>query len=791
MRNIVSLISLILLIISGCGPSKDLVLNSNIVGEPVIIVSANGRLALTIYKGSLIVDEISEENKKNQTFILTKVDDSKFYTISHGNLYVHANANNNEFSMKSLHLSPYFKFELKRISKEDTTKVQIIRQYHYSDSTTQWKTTYVTQAAAKLKLSTRDTPSRISQTWRIQKTGMNRGTFEESLVIENNEPYNAAAESENGVRNVKILATADTQFDNEWRDSDDENASLLGNLNILLPTLKLSMNKYAKGLIVAGDLTMNTKAGEINDFYNKLGNYDLLYEGFGNHDMEDGNCCEGLKIFQQITTGMSLPMTAIRGCVCPVYLMKNISRTRKNVVQCGAVCIYYSWNIDGVHFVQLNYDIDHPSSEVFKYGLKTDLERHARNGNPVVLIIHVDFTNLNTAFVREVPNEIAEIIAPYNIVSIIHGHHHLGNTYQNENNITVPDGLLEAFSPNIEPRSNLTPARGWYVPVRNNYASLSVLRRNIPKFNASAAFMGRYHDNAFQNEWMSVISHSNRSDNTESDGYRIFDLQDMEVLQESDVVFNAGSPFLPHGFSDIDENGTLDYFGIQMTSNSVSGFKYKLHCDLNADGMSSEALPDLIADDITTPGNPELPWGFADINNDGWRDYCRFDNKRLLCRLVNDNHDGFDATDIEPFGIDTDEFAGPDENEPWAFSDANADGRADYLYVSENDIVIFYAENSANPDQEIYDVVPLVVDGTYDLSGSWKQTRGFADVNDDGMADYITTLGKPNSYIESKFQILYGEIVNEEVRPFSKLSEVLTLEEIRILIPWWAGESNE
>jgi cytolysin (calcineurin-like family phosphatase) len=142
-----------------------------------------------------------------------------------------------------------------------------------------------------------------------------------------------------------------------------------------------------------------------------------VFEGWGNHDGPP----PGLQ-----RHGFSMQAELQR---------RNQLRKQKGLIR--NVCpkgLHYSWDWDGIHFVQLNlFPADKPHPEV-KYSpayhdpqgalgfLRKDLETHVgRSGRPVVLMHHYDLQGSNWWHDQQ-RQQYREAIEPYNVVAIFHGH---------------------------------------------------------------------------------------------------------------------------------------------------------------------------------------------------------------------------------------------------------------------------------------------------------------------------------------------------------------------------------
>lgn len=176
------------------------------------------------------------------------------------------------------------------------------------------------------------------------------------------------------------------------------------------------------GVILAGDLTESGEASQWSLFtedYGIHGEKKLeipVFEGFGNHDGPiEGSVRLGIKERNTKRKGLS-----------------SISENE----------LHYSWQWQDVHFVQLNsypsYEWDpgcewcHYFEESFREPeqslqfLERDLEANVGNsGMEVILIFHYGFDEWGNKWWTEDEQEMFyEVIAPYNVLAIFHGHTH-------------------------------------------------------------------------------------------------------------------------------------------------------------------------------------------------------------------------------------------------------------------------------------------------------------------------------------------------------------------------------
>ena len=197
---------------------------------------------------------------------------------------------------------------------------------------------------------------------------------------------------------------------------------------------KLYNDETYKGLIIAGDLTERTYKWEILKLYNSLlaneennlspilehsKELDRLYEGLGNHDMMKGTCCGGAGVGEN--------------CICEGNLTNIIGRGDRQD-QTGSQPPHYSWEWNGIRFIQLNLlPADEPETvwngasrdpqDALKF-LKDELEDAGPDKN-VIVVHHYGMDRFsNKWWSTETKNAYAEAIKDYRVVAMITGHLH-------------------------------------------------------------------------------------------------------------------------------------------------------------------------------------------------------------------------------------------------------------------------------------------------------------------------------------------------------------------------------
>jgi hypothetical protein len=175
-------------------------------------------------------------------------------------------------------------------------------------------------------------------------------------------------------------------------------------------------------VLIAGDLTESGKKSELaafEDFYGYSGGDGQLRWGVkcfaGNHDRYVPAWYMGLK---------------------PVHSM--IRRRH------GGLC--YSWDWDDLHLVALG---EYPDAETRNW-LARDL---AQSGDqrPVILLLHYSILGpYSDWWSRKEKEDLARVIAPFNIAAIFHGHYHNSGHYlwsgHNVYNVGSPRHSMHSFS---------------------------------------------------------------------------------------------------------------------------------------------------------------------------------------------------------------------------------------------------------------------------------------------------------------------------------------------------------
>ena len=229
-----------------------------------------------------------------------------------------------------------------------------------------------------------------------------------------------------------------------------------------------------------GDITDHGRANEWKDFTTIFGlNGDkdfpfLVYEGFGNHDGP--------------IDGVS-PSPVRNG-------IKTRNMQREGLTRVSSDSLHYSWDREGVHFVNLNsypgkkWDSTCEWCHYFNDGfrdpakslnfLKKDLRKSVGKSNrPVILFFHYGFDDWGDKWwTKEEQDAFYKTIKRYNVLAIFHGHTHVIHHYDWKN---IPVWCVGA--------TQKSPDIGEYLVVRIQDRQLLVaVRKNR---NWDKVFVGR------------------------------------------------------------------------------------------------------------------------------------------------------------------------------------------------------------------------------------------------------------------------------------------------------------
>jgi len=224
-------------------------------------------------------------------------------------------------------------------------------------------------------------------------------------------------------RDITFLVCSDTHYgQDQWADNEALNKAAIDRMNAIAgtayPTSVGGTVDVPRGVLVTGDLTdsgtwanwsgywfLYWRDGFVDDYgVNGGGRIDFpVYEGFGNHDIHSP------------ATGAVLDGIRDRNAQRPGLL--NISSNG----------LHYSFEWDGVHFVNLNL---YPggagdAAESLDF-LVDDLNTQLGGSNrPVIVYHHYGFDAFSTDWWTQAEREAYfQVIEGYNVIATFHGHIH-------------------------------------------------------------------------------------------------------------------------------------------------------------------------------------------------------------------------------------------------------------------------------------------------------------------------------------------------------------------------------
>jgi len=138
---------------------------------------------------------------------------------------------------------------------------------------------------------------------------------------------------------VRFLATADCQYENgnsARREASHHSFDTM--------VAMLTDQPDVRGVLIAGDLTQNTRSDELNDY--RVGIEAMspfVYEGLGNHDVAEPNFSQRFACFFRLPS-----------CVSSAALRSQVSDKERASPLTRKESPHYSWDWDDMHLVQLN-----------------------------------------------------------------------------------------------------------------------------------------------------------------------------------------------------------------------------------------------------------------------------------------------------------------------------------------------------------------------------------------------------------------------------------------------------
>lgn len=173
------------------------------------------------------------------------------------------------------------------------------------------------------------------------------------------------------------------------------------------------------GVILNGDLTNGGSPKEWELFSNDWGLAGEkrckfpIYEGVGNHDSRGGE-----------------------------FMFSNVvarNKSRPGLMNVSTNGLQYSWEWDGVHFIQCNVMVADDTTWAGRGSLdfvRKDLEKNVGNsGKPVIINFHISMLCARD-WSSERIKAFVDALAPYNVVGVFYGHYH---GWISKNGQRVPD----------------------------------------------------------------------------------------------------------------------------------------------------------------------------------------------------------------------------------------------------------------------------------------------------------------------------------------------------------------
>jgi hypothetical protein len=234
-----------------------------------------------------------------------------------------------------------------------------------------------------------------------------------------------------GTRSIRFLATADPQIENG--DNQGPAFERFRTTQVMMQlTSKLKSDSRYRGLIVAGDLTMNSNREEFDFYLNSIkGMTRFIYDGVGNHDFYQASDLQ--RIGAAFKPGI-LPI--------PEEIRENVKTRKRTTPKSLERGHHYSWDWGDVHFVQLNLYPGNSPGKVGKHDSSTVLmdpfnslqfladdlrAKVGTSGRPVVLTHHYGlepFSCQDDWWTAAERSAYWDVIADYNVIAIISGHLH-------------------------------------------------------------------------------------------------------------------------------------------------------------------------------------------------------------------------------------------------------------------------------------------------------------------------------------------------------------------------------
>ena len=241
-----------------------------------------------------------------------------------------------------------------------------------------------------------------------------------------------ACTAAHGITDLTFFAVSDVHFGQSSTSKDAHRAAMPEYLNTLPgrnypATVGGGVVANPRGILVPGDLIdfpdARLWAAYAAD-YGVKGEGRIrfpVYDGLGNHDYSGSG---------------SLVVSALR----------TRNRTRTGISMMDTNSMHYSWDWEGVHFVQLNVysgTVARGRDPFASYDfLEKDLARNVgSSGRPVFVIQHFPMPDTSWWPLTEA-NRTAALLKKYNTIAILHGHTHAPRFYKYQGMDVYDDGTV-------------------------------------------------------------------------------------------------------------------------------------------------------------------------------------------------------------------------------------------------------------------------------------------------------------------------------------------------------------
>jgi hypothetical protein len=242
----------------------------------------------------------------------------------------------------------------------------------------------------------------------------------------------ALAVSAGGITDLTFFAVSDPHFGQHSANRDNNRAAMPHFLNTLAgsnypASVGGGVVAEPRGIVVPGDLINMPDTALWRQY---ALDYDIAGEGRVKHPVFDG-------LGNHDYSGAG-------GVI--VDSMRARNARRRGLTDIDSANLHYSWDWDGVHFVQLNLysgTVAKDSDPFGSYGfLERDLDRHVGNsGRPVMLVQHYPFPDTGW-WPESEASRTAALLKRYNCIGILHGHSHAKRFYKYEGLDVYDDGSI-------------------------------------------------------------------------------------------------------------------------------------------------------------------------------------------------------------------------------------------------------------------------------------------------------------------------------------------------------------